>query len=243
MAVVDILKEVVVNEELASQELETSSGGGYVNKCGVYRMTIQKAFFTETKKGGVQLDLHFGGDNTFETTMFPVIVKDGKKVTTYTVKGKVQSLGDYKILKQLLFVTNGKPMDLKDLTLKPETITYKAYGKDVTVDAETCEDLVGKDVYVGVRLSEKYAYDKDAGEVDKTQLMTNGDGDIIYDRAIYSVYSQTGKTTTEMIKNLEATQMKKDAEFLESDKGIKRVKLEASDFDDVSSDLDDDLDF
>ena len=247
MAVSDILKSVEKNEELEAHELESgSTGGGFVNKGGVYPMTIEKAFFTETKKGGVQLDLHFGGENMFEAKMYPVIVKNGKKVTTYTIKGKAVSLGDYKLLKQLLFVTNGKPMDLSDLTLKQEEITYKSFGKDITVDAETCEDLVGKQVNIGVRLSERYAYDSEAGEVDKTQLLTNSDGDVLYDKNIYSVYSQSGKTATEIIKKQDATQIEKDREFLEGEKGIKRVKLEAATFDDDDASdgfSEDDLDF
>lgn len=247
MAVKDILAEVEVNEELAQDELSTSSGGGYVKKCGVYPMTIEKAFFTETKKGGLCLDLHFGGENIFTAKLYPVSVRDGKKVTSYEYKGKAVSLGDYKLLKQLLFVTNGKPMELKDLTTAEETVTYKSYGKDVTVEAEICEDLVGKNVMIGVRLAEKYAWDSEEEAVDKTQLATNSDGDIIYDMGIYSVYSQSGKTPTEIIKKEDAKQIEKDREFLESDKGIKRVKLEAASFDDMAEDdldLDDDkLDF
>lgn len=242
----DLFSDVVVEEELVGSELESSSGsGGYVKKCGVYPMTIEKAFFTKTKKGGVQLDLHFGGENIFTAKLFPVIVKNGKKVTTYTYKGKAVSLGDYKLLKQLLFVTNGKPMDLSDLTLVDETITYKSFGKDVVVEAQTCTDLVGKQVQVGVRLSERYAYNSEEGEEDKTQLKTNSDGDVIYDMSIYTVYSQSGKTPTEIIKKEDAKQIISDKEFLESDKGIKKVKLEAPTFEEVELVLDDDdkLDF
>ena len=247
MAVKDILAEVEVNEELASSELESgSTGGAYVKKCGVYPMTIEKAFFTETKKGGLCLDLHFGGENIFTAKLYPVSVRDGKKVTSYEYKGKQVSLGDYKLLKQLLFVTNGKPMELKDLTTTEETVTYKSFGKDVTVEAETCEDLIGKDVMIGVRLAEKYAWDSENEEVDKTQLATNSDGDIIYDMFIYTVYSQSGKTPTEIIKKEDAKQIEKDREFLEGEKGIKRVKLEAVSFEDDDLGLDtsvDDLDF
>ena len=116
MAVKDILAEVEVNEELASSELESgSTGGGYVKKCGVYPMTIEKAFFTETKKGGLCLDLHFGGENIFTAKLYPVSVRDGKKVTSYEYKGKAVSLGDYKLLKQLLFVTNRNTRKYKNI--------------------------------------------------------------------------------------------------------------------------------
>jgi len=240
-----LFSDIETNEELAEQALETSTGGGgFVKKCGVYKMTIEKAFLTPTKKGGVCLNLHFGGDNLFEAKLYPVIVKNGKKVTTYTFKGKAVSLGDYKLLKQLLFVTNGKPIDLQDMDTTEETIKYKEYGKDVEVEGETCNDLVGKDVNVGVRLAEKYAWNNDEGEVDKTQLATNSDGDILYESSIFSVYSQSGKTPTEIIKKEEAKQIESDREFLNSDKAIKRVKLEAVEFEeDESGDLEDELDF
>jgi hypothetical protein len=244
MAKTTLFSDIETNEELAAHELDSgSTGGGFISKCGVYPTTIEKAFLTTTKKGGVQLDLHFGGENSFVTKLYPVIVKDGKKVTTYTYKGKAMSLGDYKLLKQLLYVTNGKAIDLADMETVEETITYKEYGKDITVDAETCVDLVGKNVMIGVRLSEKYAWNTEEAEVDKTQLKTNSDGDIVYDKVIFSVYSQTGKTPTEIIKKEEATQMAKDKEFLEGDKGIKKVKLEAAKFEEEELALEDELDF
>ena len=247
MAKTTLFSDIETNEELAAEALESGSpSGGYVNKCGVYPMTIEKAFLTATKKGGVKLDLHFGGANSFNAELYPVSVKGGKKVTTYQFKGKAVSLGDYKLLKQLLFVTNGKPIDLENMETVEETITYKAYGKDVTVEAETCNDLVGKDVMVGVRLEEKYAWNSEESEVDKTQLATNNDGDIVYDKKIFTVYSQTGKTPTEIIKKSEAVQIESDREFLESDKGIKKVKLEAVEFEEeevAGIDDGDELDF
>lgn len=212
-----------VSEEVKATELETSGGSSFINECGVYPVTIAQAFVTKTKKGGVQLDLHFGG-NAFNTKLFPVINKDGKLVTTYTAKGKTFSLADFKMLKQLLFVTNGKPLDLADLTLEEETIKFKEYGKDVEVTGESIKELKGKEIQIGVRLEERYNYED--GEEDKTSLKTNSNGDVVYDKKLFSVYSKSGKTPTEIIKKEEAKQIESDRKFLESDKGIKRVKLE-----------------
>ena len=90
-------------EELAKEELESNSGGSsFVKDNGVYKGTIERCFVTATKKGGVALTLHISGDSIYSTTIYPVTVKDGKKVTTYSYKGKTQSLADYKMLKQLV---------------------------------------------------------------------------------------------------------------------------------------------
>lgn len=233
-----------IDESLKNEELVNNSGSNYVNASGIFKGTIERCFATETKKGGVQIDLHIGGENSYNTTLFPVIKnKDGKKVTTYEVKGKQQSLADYKMLKQIIFVATGKGQEIQDLNLKEEEITYKQYGKDVTVTAGTLVDLIGKEIQFGIRLEEQYNYED--GQVDKTSLKTDKDGNIYYDKKLYSVYSKLGKTPIELVKKEEATQIEKDREFLTGPKGIKRVKLEIAEIEDIEevSDIDDEIDF
>lgn len=227
----------ILNEEIefASAEeqksdLERSSGGMFVTEPGVYTGTVEKAFISKTKKGGYQLNLHIGGDNRFETILYPVSKKNGKLVTTSTYGGKTSSLPDYKMLKQLLFVTQGKAMslfpqeDADTVTLKAETIKYKAYGKEVEVEAETITDVIGKEIHFAVRFEERYNYED--GEEDRTDIKRNDDGDPLYDKRLYAVYSKKGKTPMEIFKKEEPTTIEKDRDFLEK-KGIKKVKLEA----------------
>lgn len=225
------------SEELAKEELSNNSGSSFVNSCGVFKGTIERCFVTETKKGGVCLNLHIGGENIYTTKLYPVIIKDGKKVTTYSVKGKTQSLADYKMLKQLVFVATGKGQELKDIKIETQDISYKEYGKDVTVNGGMLTELVGKEIQFGVRLEEQYNYED--GEVDKTALKTNNNGDVVYDKKLFSIYSIEGKTALEIVKKEEAKQVEKDKEFLASDKGIRRVKLEVPEIEDVEDVVDD----
>lgn len=225
-----LVKEIVgnikeVSAEVQAEDLETSSGSTFINECGVYPVTIKEAFLTATAKGGLQLDLHFSG-NEFMTRLFPVSKRNGELVTTYVSKGKTHSLADFKLLKQLLFVTTGKVMNIPDITTKEETIKFKEYGKDKAVDGETIVELKGKEINIGVRLEEKYAWDASAEEEDKTQLKTNDNGDVVYDKKLFSIYAKSGKTPTEIVKKEEPTQIEKDKTFLKSAKGIRRVKLE-----------------
>ena len=217
------------SEELAKEELSNGGGSSYVNDNGVFKGTIERCFITPTKKGGVALTLHTK-DSGYSTTIYPVTVRDGKKVTTYTYKGKEQSLQDYKMLKQLYFVVTGKACELKDIKIEEQELTYKEYGKDVTVKAGVLVDLIGKEFNFGVRLEEQYNYED--GEIDKTSLKTNNNGDVVYKQTLFSVYSKSGKTAMELVKKEEAKQIEKDREFLASDKATKRVKLEIAEIED-----------
>ena len=151
-----LLQGLDLNEEVESHDLEVSSGTNYINENGIFPVTIEKAFMTETKKGGVQLDVHFGGANTINIRMFIVSVgKDGKRTTTCKMQGKTVSLPDFKLMKQLYFVATGEGKDLGDIKTKVETIKYKEYGKDIEVEAETIVDLIGKQVNIAIRLEEE----------------------------------------------------------------------------------------
>ena len=223
------------SEELAKEELSNGSGSSYVNDNGVYKGTIERCFITPTKKGVVALTLHTK-DPSYSTTIYPVTVdKKGNKVTTYTYKGKEQSLADYKLLKQLVYVVTGKACELKDIKIEEQELTYKEYGKDVTVNAGVLVDLIGKEFNFGVRLEEQYNYED--GEVDKTSLKTNNNGDVVYKQTLFSVYSKSGKTAMELVKKEEAKQIEKDREFLASDKATKRVKLEIPEIEEDTSDV------
>lgn len=230
-----------VSEELKSEELENNSGSAFVKSNGVYKSTIERAFITETKKGGVQFDLHLSGDNVFNVKLYPVTVKDGKKVTTFKTKGKTQSLQDYKMLKQLIFVATGKGQELPDIKLKEEEVTFKEYGKEKTLEVATLVDLIGKELQYGVRCEEEYNYED--GEVDKTQIKTDNEGNPRYKMSLFSVYSAEGKAPAEIIKDADAEQLEKDKSFLLGDKGIKKVKLELPEVEEDEEETEEDVEF
>lgn len=235
-----LLKGIVtVSQEEAISELESGSSTNYIKEGGVYATTIEKAFMTETKKGGVQLDLHFSGENAINMKLFIVSMKNGNRVTTCSVKGKTVSLPDFKLLKQLYFVAVGEAKDLGEIETKVETIKYKEYGKDVEVEGETIIDLIGKEVYIAIRAEEEYNYEN--GEEDKTSLKVDKNGDVRYKLSLDDVYSKDGLHAIEIIKEQEPKLMKAKEEFLKSDKGIKRVKLELPEEDvvEATDDLDD----
>ena len=229
-------------EELAKEELVNNTGGGFIKTSGVYAGTIERAFITETKKGGVRFDLHISGANTINFTLFPVSVKNKKKVTTYQYKGKTMTLQDYKMMKQVIFSALGKAQELGDITVSEEEISFKEYGKDKTMTVGLLTDLTGKEIQFGVRAEEEYNYED--RETDKTQIKTDSDGNPRYKLTLFSVYSKEGLTPIESIKEEEATQIDKDKEFLSGDKAIKKVKLEQPEPSEEDEDEDEDeLDF
>ena len=117
--------------------------------------------------------------------------------------------------------------------------------EDVVVeDAETLVDLIGKEIQIGIRLEEQYNYED--GETDKTSLKTNGNGDVVYKKTLESVFNVEGFDTVEVIKNAEDPKaIKSKIAFLEGDKGIKRVKLDAPEIEESEEETidEDELDF
>lgn len=232
------------SEELAKEELSNGSGVTYVKEGGIYKGTIERCFVTTTKKGGACLDIHIGGESVFNTKLYPVTVRDGKKVTTYVHKGKSSSLNDYKMLKQLVFVATGKGQELEDITIEKQDIEYKEYGKAVDVTGGMLVDLIGKEIKFAVRLEEEYNYED--GETDKTSIKTDNDGNARYKKSIYRLYNAEGQTAIEMVKKEEPTQLTKDKDFLAGEKGIKRVKLDLPEIEEIVESSDvvvDDIDF
>jgi len=232
-----------VSDEVSSHDLEVS-GGGYINQCGVYPTTIEKAFMSNTKRGGVQLDVFFSGANKIDITLYIVSKKNGKLITTCQMGGKTVSLPAFKMFKQIMFLATGKAQDLSEVKTKVETIKYKKFGKNVEVEAETLVDLIGKELQIGIRLEEQYNYED--GETDKTSLKVNSNGDVLYSKELESVFNVNGFDAQEMIKDAEeAKAIKSKIAFLESDKGIKRVKLEAPEVEEgeAKEEEDDILDF
>lgn len=233
MAKSKFLSEVKeVSEELVSQEL-SNGGMSFIKEGGVYPTTVSEAFIAQTKKGGLALELFFEGDNAWNTTLYIASNKKNPKtkqnelVTTFVAKGKVQSLGGYKLFKQLMFLATGKPIDLYSIEVEEAEITYKRYGKEVTVEAERVTDLIGKDIQIAIRQEEQYAYDKEAEEEDKTQLRVDDDGDIVYNLDLTDVYSKDGFSPVEMVKGAEEPKaIEEKRAFLSGDKAIKKVKLE-----------------
>ena len=214
--------------EEASHDMESGGGSAFINECGVYPTKILNAFLTETKKGGVKLDLMLGGDNIIDLELYIISKKKGKMITTCQMNGKTVSLPSYKMFKQLYFLATGEGLDLAEMELETQDIKYKRYGKDVEVEGDVITALIGKEIQVGIRLEEDYNYEDN--EVDKTALKTNKDGDVIYSRELHSVFSKDGFSPVEVIGEAEeAKDVEEVKKFLASDKGIKRVKLEFPD--------------
>jgi len=238
MSISNLLSDIEeVDSEVSSHDLEVNSGGSYISEGGIYPTTIDKAFMSPTKKGGVQLNIMFGGANKIDCVLYIVSMKNGKKITTCQMQGKTVSLPDFKMFKQIMFLATGKARDLSEVKTKTETIKYKAYGKDIEVEAETVVDLIGKDIQIGVRLEEQYNYED--GETDKTQLKTNQNGDVVYKKSLESVFNVDGFSTEELLKEAEEPKAIKSKEaFLTGAKGIKRVTLEFPE-DEVVEDEDD----
>ncbi len=228
MSIKNLIADVVEEtEEQTAHDME-NGGGSFINACGVYPTTIEKAFLTETKKGGIKLDLMLGGANMIDLELYIISKKNGRLVTTCKIQGKTVSLPSYKIFKQLYFIATGTGLDLKDMELKTETIKYKKYGKAVEVEGDTIVQMIGKEIQVGIRLEESYAYED--GETDKTQLRTNKNGDTVYDKDLHSVFSKDGLSPMEIVNEAtEAKEIESVKTFLASDKAIKKVKLEFPD--------------
>ena len=228
------------SEELKQEELTNKSGTSFVSKNGIYKSTIERAYITATKKGGVQFDLHLSGDNSINFRTYPVSVdkKTGKKVTTYTYQGKTFSLQDYKMMKQVVFCATGKGQELNEIKIETQTVTFKEYGKEVTLEVGMLVDLIGKEIQYGVRCEEEFNYED--GALDKTEIKTDNEGNPRYKKILFSVYTGLGKTAIELIKKTDPIQLEKDKEFLLGSKGIKRVKLEAKEIEDVTIDVDED---
>ncbi len=213
--------------EVAAHDLESGMSGGFVNTNGVFKFKIEKAFLQQSKSGGVQLELFLGGDNRLESTLYVVSKKNGKLTTTYSYQGKTASLGDYKTFKQLYFVATGEPLALSEIDTTVETIKYKKFGKDIEVEAETIDALIGKELQMAIRLKAEYAYDNDAKETDKTAHRTNSDGDLVFKKEIDGVYDVDGFSPLEILgKDDEAKEVEAKKLFLASDKATYYPKLE-----------------
>lgn len=245
MSLLELFKDIDCGtEELKEKEFEGNGiGGGFVKSGGIYKGTIERAFVTETKKGGVQFDLHITGESMFNYRAYPVIVdkKTKKKVTTYTYAGKTQSLADYKLLKQVIYVATGELQELETLKLEEQEIKFKEYGKDVTMTVGMIVDLVGKEIQYAVREEEQYDYED--GETIKSRIKTDDDGNPRYKLTMLNTYSKDGKTALEMVKQTDAEQIEKDREFLSGPKAIKKVKLDVEETDSVTDEPEDEIDF
>ena len=216
-----------VKTEEVSVEVLKSSGTSFINDNGVYVTTISNAFITQTKKGGLALNIFFKGENSMDTVLYIASKRKGE-VTTNMTNGK--PLEAYKQFIQLMYLATGELKDIHEIETKEETIKYKAYGKDVKVQGEVVTALVGLDLQIGVRLSESYNYED--GETDKTSLRTDNNGDVAYGKDLDSIFSKEGFSAGELMSGKEvASDIESKIKFLSSDKATKRVKLEAPEVD------------
>jgi len=233
---------VAVDSKVEAHDLEQSSGSNFINDNGVFKTTIDKAFLTETKKGGVCCTILFRGENSIDMDIYPVSMKGGKKITTCKMGKETVSLPDYKLFKQMYAVTTGTVKPLEEIETTEETIKYKKFGKEVSVEGEVIDELSGKSLQIAVRLCEEYAYND--GAVDKTEIKTDKNGNPFYSKSLDSVFSNKGFSAEEVVGKAEeakAIELKKT--FLAGEKATKRVKLEVAEkSDDVATETTDDSD-
>ena len=225
--------------EASEQSMEVQNqGGNFVKKNGMYKGTIQRAFLSETKNGGYVANIHIGGANTINLSLY-IINKDKKTkklVIDGNFKGKTIKNLDAVNLLQLFYISEEKLVSLLDLPLKEEEITYKEYGKDKTENVHTLVGLAGQEISFSLTAKEQYNYED--GEEDKTTLKTDKNGDLVYQLKLLRFYNgEDNKVPSEMIKGLDSEQYNKDKEYVESTKAIKKLELE-----DVSFEADNDID-
>ena len=186
----DLVGEIVeVEVSEASMEVQ-SAGGNYVKKNGMYKGTIERAFLDKTKNGGYVANIHITGESTISLSLY-IINKDKKTkklVIDGTYNGKVITNTDAINLLQLYYICEGKLVNLLDLPLEEEEITYKEYGKDVTKEVMTLVGLAGNDVTYSATAKEQYNYED--GEEDKTALKTDKNGDLVYALKLLRFYNE-----------------------------------------------------
>jgi len=233
MSLSDLLQNIETQEVEDNSDLEQGTGTSWIKEAGVFKVKIDKVFITETKKGGLKVSIHTKENNSYREDIYPVIIRKGKKTTTFNSKGKTATLPSYKLFKQLMFVTGSPVVELNKIETKIETITYKAFGKDVTEEVAILPSLTDKEIYIGIKKSAEYNYED--GEVDKTCYKTDNDGEIRWNYNINSVYDSQGKTAMEIIKKEESAQMAKDKAYLESAKSIYKPKLELPEEDEIEA--------
>jgi len=239
---------VAVSEEVAAHDMDTGSSNSFINDNGIFKSTIEKAFLFKTKSKGVGCTILFRGENSIDITLYIVSNKKGKLVTTYVSQGKTISLNDYKLFKQLYAVVTGEVKPMEEIDVIPEVIKYKVFGKDVKVDGETIVELIGKEVEIGIRLEESFAWDNEEKCEDKTELKTDKNGDVVYKKSLDSVFSKDGFSAEEVITEAtEAKDIESKRKFLEGDKATKRVKLEdkveEESEEDTGADVEEELNF
>lgn len=238
------IEEVEVNEK--DMEVQ-SQGGNFVKKNGMYAGTIERAFLTETKNGGYVANIHISGASTISLQLY--IINKDKKTKKLVIDGNyngktIKNLDAVNLL-QLYYICEEKLVNLLDLPLEEEEITYKEYGKDKTETVHTLVGLAGNDINYALTAKEQYNYED--GEEDKTALKTNKEGDLIYQLKLLRFYGEDCKVPSEMIKKLEAEQYDKDKVYVESEKAVKKLELEEVSFDEVEevaeADSEDEIDF
>ncbi len=241
---------VAVDAEVEAHDMEDRQGGSFINKNGLYKTTIEKAFIHVTKSKGRVCTVLFRGANTVDIDLFIVSNKKGKLITTCVQQGKTVTLQAYKLFKQLMVVVTGELSLIDEVMVEEETIKYKKFGKDVKVKGEVITALTGKEIQIGITLKANYEWDKEEEAEDKTQYKTDNNGDIRYDKELDSVFNIGGFSAEEILTDAEeAKSIEAKKKYLESDKAIYHPKLEESEAkeDDVTTettdDSDDELDF
>ena len=123
MGVKELLGKVKkVDEEVSGHDMESGGGSAFINAGGVYPVTIKEAFLSKTAKGGIQLDIFFGGDNILDMTLYIVSKKGKSLITTCEMNGKTVTLPSYKMFKQIYFLATGEGLTLEDMELEEDVV-------------------------------------------------------------------------------------------------------------------------
>lgn len=227
------IEEVEVNE--SAMEVQ-SQGGNFVKKNGMYIGTIERAFLSETKSGGYVANIHISGASTISLQLY--IINKDKKTKKLVIDGNyngktIKNLDAINLL-QLFYICEEKLVNLLDLPLEEEEITYKQYGKEKTETVHTLVGLAGNDINYALTAKEQYNYED--GEEDKTALKTDKNGDLVYQLKLLRFYGEDKKVPSEMIRKLDTEQYDKDKVYVESDKAVKKLELEEVSFEEEATD-------
>lgn len=221
-----LISQIVESQTVDKSNVEDYSGVSYINESGIYDLKIKRAWVIESAKGALGIHTEFEGEAILEYDFW---ITNADKQTFYTKNGKDVAMPSYVDMKKLNYVITGefltslaqlsvsnqivKTYELKEDPENPE----KKKRFDVEKEVEYITSWAGKEVKVGIQMSEKEATTKQGDKyVGTGKRAEDKDGKPYLDINIIGFYNtETNQTANEMKKETEANQINKDKERLD----------------------------
>lgn len=216
-----ILGKLVETKAVTETELKDFSGnGGFINDSGVYDMKIEKAFLTESTNGAIGIFVGYSGDATFEETLW---ITNRDKLTYYSRDGKDFAMPSYIIAKKMNYIMTGSMVSsLTELKIENRLVKHFKYAEDPenegkkkrvddTIEAEVLTEWIGKSVKLLMQMVQKEGWDKTTKKNNGQGAVTK-DGEPITDPVVIDVFSEEGKTASEILDGKDAVAMEKGIE-------------------------------